>query len=168
MFDLKQNVSFEQPLRQKAARARWALVVVSTDYYFCRECDNLTSLRGSALRHGSVENAQCGCAVWNPGRCPYRPAGCGSGSEMRSSTLAGCVGDSRPLVEVMLAGSAAGLCPFDRCRDVRSQTMLLLSGSSPTILLLLVADKLLLVVAELAVRCWCSGTDWAFLVCRAA
>ena len=110
----------------------------------------LALLRGSALRDGSAENAQCGCAVWNPGRWWHRPAGCGSGSEMRSSPLAGCVGDSRPLSGVMLAGSAAGLRPLDRCRVLRSQTMLLLCGSSPTILLLLVADKLLLVVLELA------------------
>ena len=130
--------------------------------------DSLASLRGSVLRDGSVENAQCDCAVWNPGRWRHRPAGCGSGSEMRSSSLAECMGRSRPLGGVMTDCSAAGLCPLDRCRVVRSQTMLLLSGSSPTNLLLLVADKLLLVAPELAVRCWLSGTDWPFLVCRAA
>ena len=43
---------------------------------------SLAPLRGSVLRDGSVENAQCGCAVWNPGRRQHRPVCCGSGSEM--------------------------------------------------------------------------------------
>ena len=75
------------------------------------------------------------------------------GSEMRSRQLAGCVAVTSLVGGEMLAGDTAGPCPLVRCRDAGCQTTLLPSGLSPTILLfLVVADKLLLVVSELAVR----------------
>jgi len=70
------------------------------------------------------------------------------GSEMRSRAFAGCVAVTNPVGGELSAGSTVG-----PRRLVRCQTTLLPSGSSPTMLLLLVvADKLLLVVSELAVR----------------
>jgi len=75
------------------------------------------------------------------------------GSEMRSRRLAECVAVTSAVGRELLADSTAGPCTLLRCRDVGCQTTLLPSGLSPTILLLLVvADKLLLVVSELAVR----------------
>jgi len=75
------------------------------------------------------------------------------GSEMCSRQLAGCVVVTSLVGGEMLAGSMAGPCPLVRCRDVGCQMMLLPSGLSPTILILLVVtDKLLLVVTELAVH----------------
>ena len=75
----------------------------------------------TSLRDGSVKCAQCGCTVWNPGRWRHRPVGCGSGSEMRSSLLMGCVADSRLVGGGMLAGSAADHCPLVWCRNVGVQ-----------------------------------------------
>jgi len=74
-------------------------------------------------------------------------------SEMRSRPFARCVMVTSPVGVETSADSMAGPRPLVGCRDVRCQTTLLPSGSSPTILLLLVvADKLLLVISELAAR----------------
>ena len=107
-------------------------------------------------------NAAARCR--NPGRWRHRPAGCGSGSEVRSNPLAGCVGDSGPLGGVMLTGSAAGFSPLDRSLVVGSQTNLLLSGSSPTILFHYVDEKLLLVVPELPITFCCARAGCPCLI----
>jgi len=106
----------------------------------------------SSQRDGSVVSAQCGCAVWNQAGGSTVRSAVAVGSEMRSRLFAGCVAATDLVGGEMLAGSTTGPRPLVRCRDVRCQTMLLPSGSSPTILLLLVvADKLLLAVSELGV-----------------
>ena len=75
------------------------------------------------------------------------------GSEMHSRSFAGCVVVTSQVGGEMLAGSTAVPCPLVRCRNVGCQTTLLPSGLSPTMLLLLVVtDKLLLAVLELAVH----------------
>ena len=131
----------------------------------------LASLRGSTLRDGPAENAQCGCAVWNPAdggtvlpavvvaaRCPaVRSRDAWAQQTGRSAALQASVHST---VAVLLWG----------------QTTLLLSGSPPTILLLLGRWQITPRVPELTVTpctagagCpWYSRTDWPFLVCRAA
>ena len=75
------------------------------------------------------------------------------GSEMHSRQFAGCVAEFSLVGGEMTAGKAAGTRPLVRCRDVKCETSLYPSGLSPTsLLLLVVADKLLPVVSELAVR----------------
>ena len=75
----------------------------------------------SALRDGSVNCVQCSCAVWKPGRWWHCPVSCGSGCEMRSRPLAGCVADSTPVEGGMLTASTTDHCPFVQCRDVGVQ-----------------------------------------------
>ena len=90
----------------------------------------------SVLRDGSDVSVQCVCAV----RC-----------------VAGWAQDPRhtPVrsAQPQVAGCAAGTRQLIRCLgDVKCQTTLLPSGLSPTIpLLLVIADKLLIEVSELAV-----------------
>jgi hypothetical protein len=111
-----------------------------------------------------------------PGRWRHRPAGCGVGSEMSSSPLAGCVGDSRPLGEWCWQAALQASVHTIVVVLLGGQTTLLLSGSPPTILLLLGRRQIIPRVPELAITpcsagagCpWDSRTDWPFLVCRAA
>ena len=100
----------------------------------------------SALRDGSVGSVTQidGCTVQSAVKV---------GSEMRSRQLAGYVAVTSPGGGDMLAFATAAHRSLVRCRDVGCQTTLLPSRLSPTILLLLiVAEKLLPVVSELAVR----------------
>ena len=106
------------------------------------------------MRDGSVENSQYRCAMEPRQMAAPVQLAVAAGSEMRSRPLAGCMAATSLVGGEMLAGRAAGPCSLIRCRDVRCHMTLLPFGLSPTILLpLVVTDKLLLEVWELAVRC---------------
>jgi len=98
-----------------------------------------------------VRNAFARCGTQTGGSTVHSVVAVGS--EMHSRLFAACVVVTSPVGGDMSANSMAGLRPLVGCRDVRCQTTLLPSGSSPTILpLLVVADKLPHVVWELAVH----------------